>query len=523
MVVSKFKIKIGDIVAGISVAIVLVPQSIAYATLAGMPPIYGIYASIFPPIFAALFASSPYLQTGPVAMTSLLTFGALTALATPLSSDYLILAALLAIMVGVARIIIGLLKFGFIAYLMSQPVLTGFSSAAAVLIITSQLPMFFGVSPPDSGLISSAYYTIITFPDWSIPAMVLGILTFFIIIIGKKIHPVFPGILLAVILGLIYSHYTNYTAPVVGHLPSSFPPISFNIPWDSIDSLLLPSLVIALVGFAEPASIARTIATKNRQYWSVNREFISQGVANLASGLSGSFPVGGSFSRTMVNYKAGGRTRLSGVITGLIVLASLPVLSLLSELPRSILAAIIISAVCYLVDLRSIFNMLMTSRLQGLVASFTFILTIVLAPRIDLAVLAGIGLSIFVHLWRERRIKVISSYIGDTLTLTPIGVLFFGSAPSLSEALMFELAKHKDTQRLILDLRKVGRIDYTGALALQQVASDAERSGLEITIIPGLHLQGMLLLYRILGHDSLWIKRGKYRYSSDSILDKELY
>ncbi|MFT5349621.1 MAG: SulP family sulfate permease, partial [Gammaproteobacteria bacterium] len=239
--------------------------------------------------------------------------------------------------------------------------------------------------------------------------------------------------------------------------------------------------------------------------WSVDKEFISQGMANIASSLSGSFPVGGSFSRTMINFKAGGQSPFSGAITGLTVLAFLPFVSVLAPLPRATLAAILISAVIALIDVRALYKILVTSPAQGSVGWITFGLTLFLSPRVDIAVLIGIGLGVAVHLWREKRIEVITEYKNNTLTLAPVGVLFFGSAPSLGEALIKNLAEHPDATKLVLDLRKVGRLDYTGALTLQQVASDAENSGLEIKIIAGGPLQGVRLLKRVLGENSSWL------------------
>ncbi|NKB35591.1 MAG: STAS domain-containing protein [Gammaproteobacteria bacterium] len=499
----------GDLIAGVSVALVLIPQSIAYAFLAGMPPVYGVYASILPPIVAAFFVSSRYLQTGPVAMTCLLTFGALTAFAEPMSREYIGLAALLALLVGIVRLLIGYSRAGYIAYLMSQPVIAGFTAAAALIIIATQLPTFFGVSKNGEGIIRTALSVLISPQSWSLQSLSLGVPSILIIVFGRKIHALFPGVLIAVILGILFTRFGNYDRELVGQLSAGLPHLSIDLPWNRFKELIIPAIVIALVGFAEPAAIARNMATKNRQSWSVNKEFISQGMANLAAGFSNCFPVGGSFSRTMINFKAGGKTRWSGAVTGLTVLASIPFISILSQLPKTALAAIIISAVISLVDVKSLYRILITSPAQGSVGWITFGLTLFLTPRVDIAVLLGIGLGVAVHLWREKRIDVINQYENATLTLAPVGVLFFGSAPALAEVLIKNLAEHPEAENLVLDLRKVGRIDYTGALILQQVAHDAESSGLSVRIIPGNPLQGVRLLKRVLGEDSLWLSNDR--------------
>ncbi len=498
-----------DVVAGISVALLLIPQSMAYAGIAGLPAVHGLYAAMLPPIVAAFFVSSPYLQTGPVAMTAILSFGALSALATPMTPDYIGLAALLAIVVGVTRVLTGVLRVGFVAYLMSQPVLMGFTSAAAVLIIASQVPTALGVSGVDGTLLGGAAEAVFRPGGWSPTAILLAVGTMAVVSGGRKIHPVFPGVLVAVMLGTVYSGATGYEGAVLGSVPAGIPPFTLRLPWDQLRHLIVPGIVISLVGFAEPAAIARTMATKRREVWVADREFVSQGMANLAAGLTGGFPVGGSFSRTMVNVSAGGQSRWAGVVTGVAVLVFLPFAGVLSALPRAVLAGIVIAAVSQLVNLRSLVTLAKTSRGQAMVGAATFVLTLVLAPRIDLAVLLGIGFGIAVHLWRERRIQVLQRMDGDTLWLEVAGVLYFGSAARLEDRLEAELAAHPEATGLVLDLRRVGRIDYTSAAVIQRVATDIEEAGMTVRVIAAGPPQGLVLLERLLGPDSRWLESGE--------------
>lgn len=498
-----------DVFAGLTVALVLVPQSIAYASLAGMPPVYGIYAAALPPIAAAIFASSPYLQTGPVAMTSVLTFGALSVLAVPFSDDYVALAALLALIVGVVRILIGVTRAGFISYLMSEPVLTGFTSAAAILIALAQLPALVGVQSPGHGVIGSAVETLLLPLAWSWVDLALGLAALMCIFGGRRFHPSFPGALVAVVAGIVFSKTSGYAGAVVGPIPTEWPVLSFDLPWAMTRDLLIPGMVIALVGFAEPAAIARAIATQTRTHWNADREFVSQGVANVTAALSAAFPVGGSFSRTMINRAAGGRTRWSGMVTGAFVLVFIPFASTLEALPRCVIAAIVIAAVVNLMRARVLLNLIQVSRAQAVVGWTTFVLTLVLAPRIDQAMLVGIAMGIAVHLWRERRVQVNAVFDDETreLRLEPVGVIFFGSTAALNDALLVALAAESDAQTLVIDLRKVGRIDYTGASAIIRFTRDAEVAGLEVYIIPGQRPQGRKLLERLLGTDSQWLSR----------------
>ncbi len=473
-----------DIIAGISVALVLIPQSLAYAEIAGLPPYVGLFAAALPPIAAAIFASSPYLQTGPVAMTSLLTFGALAqvpGLETG-SDEYLKLAALLALLVGVFRLALGAVKGGFVAYLMSQPVVIGFTAAAAILISASQFPRIVGVVAGDGSLLGEAFRALLSPGSWDSGAVALSLLTFGVIIGGRRLHPLFPGVLVAVVVGIVYANVAEYSGLVVGAVPAGLPPLSLALPWSASVGLLVPAIVIALVGFAEPAAIARTYATQDRQPWSPDREFISQGVANLASGLSGGFPVGGSFSRSSINRLAGGRTRWSGAITGLTVFAFLPFASVIERLPTAILGAIVIAGVYKLIRLVSIARIVRYSRLQALVAWATFTLTLVLSPRIDQAVILGIGLGVVVHLWREMRVDIRTWVVEGSIHLQPRGVLYFGSAPALGDRLASEMAEHPQLERVVIELQRLGRIDYTGALALKQAVDDAVAADLTVTL-----------------------------------------
>jgi SulP family sulfate permease len=450
-----------DAAAGLSVALVLVPQSLAYAELAGMPAYTGLWAAALPAIAASLFASSPYLQTGPTAMASLLT-----------------LAALLALVVGAVRVGVALLRWGVAAYLLSQTVLVGFTSAAALLIVASQLPTALGARPPEGGVLGQAAWVLTNPAAWDATALALSAGTLLLIAAGRRLHRLFPGVLVAVILGILYTRLTAYAGPVVGGVDAGFPELRLGLPYGALPQLLLPALVIALVGFAEPASIARAFAAQDRSTWSANREFLSQGVANLAAGASGGFPVGGSFSRSALDRAAGARTRLSGAITGLLVLLFLPFAALVSPLPRAVLAAVVLGAVAGLLQPRAIGRLWHFSKPQFGIAAATFALTLALAPNIERAVLLGSLLAIVIHLWRELRLDVREWSDGDTLHLRPMGVLWFGSANTLEVALVGALNRHPEARRLVVHLDGLGRMDMVGALTIRSFFEDAHGSGL---------------------------------------------
>ncbi len=477
-------LSVGDILAGVSVAMIVIPQSLAYAELAGMPAYTGLYAAAIPSIVAAFFVSSPYLQTGPVAMTALLTFGALSPLASPGSADYIGLAALLALVVGVVRLLIGLLRLGSVAYLMSQPVLIGFTSAAAILILSSQLPTAFGIHAPGDGVLQRAFWTLVHPGAWEWTSLGLAVMTGACVLLGRRLHPLFPGVLLAVGVGIGFSFATSYEGAVVGEIPAGLPQLHLDLPWLTFPALIIGGSVIALVGFAEAASISRTYAMQDRTRWNANHEFVSQGVANFASGVLGGFPVGGSFSRSSVNRLAGAKTRWSGAVTGLVVLAFLPFTFVLFALPKAILGAIVIAAVFNLIRLGPLVELRRYSRPQALIAWLTFALTLALAPRIDIAVLLGIGLAVAQHLRREQQL-VFEHWVDEgnkVLHFKPLGVLWFGSVSSFEAKFTALLAGNPDVREVRLHLGGLGRIDLSAAMVLRQLMDDARQAGLEIKL-----------------------------------------
>jgi SulP family sulfate permease len=487
-------------VAAVSVALVLVPQSLAYAVIAGVDPVYGLYAAVAAPIAGALVGSSPYLQTGPVAVTSLLTFGALAPLADPESVEIAGLAAVLAIVVGLARVALGLIGAGPIAYLMSQPVVVSFTTAGALIIISTQVPGLVGVSSDTENPLLAAAQVLADPAAWSWVDLALGLMAAALLLGGRRLSALFPGALVAVVAGIVWSEVTGYDGDVVGQVvlelrgPGG---VSFS---DTV-SLLVPGLVIAVVGFAEPASIARRYAAMDRKPWDSNREFVGQGLANLASGAVGAFPVGGSFSRTGLNRMSGARTRWSGAFTGMVVLAVLPFVEVLAALPIAVLSGIVIGAVVPLVDVRTPLLYWRWSKPQLGVGLVTAVSTMVLAPRVELGVILGVMAALAVHLWREMRVHVPAEVEDGTLHLHPTGVLYFGSAPAVERTINVLIGEHPDVTRVVLHLDRVGRLDLTGALMLRDVLDEAAAGGRTLEV-RGARAHAARLLTRVLGPDA---------------------
>lgn len=484
-----------DVVAGLTVALVLVPQALAYAALAGLPPAVGIMAAIFPPLASALLGSSPYLQTGPTALTSLLTLGVLTATFVPGSPGYVQAAALLALLVGAARVVIGLARFGSLAYFMSLPVLRGFTSGAAVIIVASQIPALLGRGSAGLGIWAAAWRAMSDFANYNYVAIALTVLTVVVIRGMRRVSPLIPGVLLAVLLGLAVTAAFGRVTPVVGPMPSTLSMPSLDLPWGQSGTLLLGALVIALVGFAEPAAIARTFASRQAP-WNADRELVAQGAANLVSGFMHGMPVGGSFSRSALNRQAGARTRLSGAVAGLAVLAFLPFSYVLQDLPRAVLAAIVIVSASSLLQLGALFKLWRYAKSQASTAIATFALTIVMAPRVDYAIVIGISLAVITHLYREAQLGVTVDRDEGTVTIRFDGVLWFGSLQTLERVIQSVEDDLTNVERVVLDTSRLGRVDFSALMLLYDAERRLSDQGLDVSIT-GLHGRGEMIMGRI--------------------------
>jgi len=393
-----------DLFAGLTVALVLIPQSLAYAELAGLPPHHGLYTATIPLILAALFASSPYLQTGPTALTSLLVFGAIAPRAAPGSGEFVGLAAVLAVLVGAMRIALGLARAGRILGALTPPVTRGFTTGAAVLILASQLPSALGVDVVGVGILDRAWAALADPTAWVPAAALLATVTLALMFGGPKLHSAFPGVLVAAAVGIVWSVFGEWPAATLGEIPAGLPRFDVSLPWGDVPDLLLPSAIIAVVGFAEPASIAKIYAEEDGAPWDPHAEFVSQGLASLSAGFIGGFPVGGSFSRSALNRISGARTRRAGAVTGLAVLLFLPFSDLVEPLPRCVLAAIVMGAAASLLKPAPIRATLRSGRRPALIALGTFVATLASAPRIELGVVTGIvlaGASAAYDRWNE--------------------------------------------------------------------------------------------------------------------------
>lgn len=529
-----------DLIAGVTVALILVPQSMAYASLAGMPPHYGLYAAFLPVLVAGLWGFSPQLATGPVAVVGLLTASALAPLAEPGSSEYITLAITLALLVGLFQLLLGLFSLGNLVNFLAHPVIIGFTNATAIVIALSQVDDLFGFSVArESGMVAGVIMALLDISKTHLPTLLMGLTAIAIMLISRRQFPRLPGVLIAVILLTPVSYFIGYAdmgGEVVGEVPAGIPSLAIpTLEWDNIRALLASAAVIALVGFMEAISIAKAIATKTRERINPNQEVIGQGMANLAAGFSQAMPVGVSFSRSAVNHSNGAKTGMSAVFTALLVALSLLVLTpLLYHLPLSVLAAIIIMAVSNLINVKAMLHTWRTHRQDGAVAVTTFIATLAFAPHLDYGILLGAGLAIVVYLLRTMRPRVVilSRHPKDgTLrdarlfnlpesaqiaALRFDGPLYFANVGHLEERVLQATHDHQQARFVLLVGDGITSIDSSGIETLHTLDQRLRENGVTL-VLAGIKLQVWEVMQRAgldqeIGHDNI------FRNEDDAIL-----
>ena len=490
------KILQADIIAGLTVALVLVPQSMAYAQLAGLPPYYGLYASFLPVAIASLFGSSRQLATGPVAVVSLLTAAALEPIASNDPSGYVAYAVMLALLVGLFQLSLGLLRMGVLVDFLSQPVVRGFTNAAAIIIGTSQLSKLFGVSV-ESG--EHHYQTVMNVISESLlnthnPTFLMGILAIFLIMFVRKISAKYPAVLISVAITTFISWYIDfevkYGGKVIGVIPDGLPPIQIpQIDFSQLVNLGTVAIVISLIGFMEAISIAKAMATQTKQRLDADQELVGQGLSNIASSFFQGYPVSGSFSRSAVNISAGAVTGFSSVVTGLVVGITLLFLTpLLYHLPQATLAAVIITAVIHLIKFKPIKYAWKVQKQDAVISVITFFVTLVLAPKLELGIIVGIILSLGSYCYRSMRPRIIclskntkgvfrnsdANNIPKCCSISVMrfdGPLIFTNAGHFENEVIERVATKPELRYFIIDAIAINEIDATGQDMLNSLSS----------------------------------------------------
>jgi SulP family sulfate permease len=495
-----------DFIAGCIVMVMLIPQSLAYAMLAGMPIETGLYASILPLVIYAIFGTSRTLSVGPVALISLMTMSTLSTITETQSVNYVSGAITLAFLSGIFLLILGIINFGFIANYLSMTVISGFISASAVIIILSQLKYLLGIESSGENIfdIITAIFTNIQSIDplTTYIGMLILIILFWSKMRAEKqlnkiglstdnaalLNKAVPIILIALSIVFVkYFKLDKQNIQIVGLIPNTLPLLQMpQINFDLIKHLWLPALSISLIGYIESISVGKSLAAKRREQIDSNQELIALGSSNIASSFSGGFPVTGGISRSVVNFEAGAVTPAAGVYAAIgIALTSLYLTPLIYYLPKSVLAATIIVAVFSLIDTKTLLNTWSYSKRDFIAVLTTIVATLTLG--VEVGVCLGLILSLTLHLIHTSRphIAEIGLISGtqhfrnvdrfsvqtnpSVLSLRMDESLFFANAKALEDFIYTKLYERKNIEHVVLLCSAINEIDYTALTVLEEI------------------------------------------------------
>lgn len=495
-----------EVLAGVTIGLMLLPQGVAYAALAGMPLVTGIYAALLPSLVAVLWGASPRLGVGPTALTSLLIGASLVGMAEPGSAQWVTLAAWMAIMAGAVQWLLGALRSGWLVNLVTSPVLNGFTQAAGILIFLSQLPDLLGLRSSWSAL----------FHDPSLHhfdglAFCFGAGGLAALLLLKKLAPKLPAAVMVVALcGIISAAvgYAEHDGNIVGHLPAGLPGLAIPaaITMDQFSRLLLPVLMISLVSFLEVASSAQVEHRHTGTRWNENQDLIAQGMAKVVAGLSGSFAISASFSRSAVTLHSGAKTGWATVFAiAMVLVAVLWLTPVLYHVPQAALAAVVVSAVINLIQPRSLRALFRISPIEGGIALTTFVLTLATAPRLYWGVLTGVLLSLCHFLYQRLHPRILeigehadgslrSRGIWDLPAIAPHVLALrmdaewdFASSAALERYVTQVLQQQPHIQIVYLDAQPINRIDVTGVESFMRLRQSLRKQGI------CLHIGGLKL------------------------------
>jgi len=505
----------GDVIAGLTVWAVLIPEALAYASIAGVSPVVGLYAVPGALILYAAFGSSRQLVTGPGAASAALSAAAVGSLAAGGSGAFVQLTMTLALTVGILAIVAGLLRFGFLANFISAPVMKGFIIGLALTIIVGQIPKMFGIPKGEGNFFHQLWNLLTHLNQTSGLTLLVGVLSLALVLGLKRWLPVVPASLVTVLLGIIAVHLFNldqHGVEIIGHIQSGLPSLGLpNVPAHSYLELAPAAIGVMLVGFAEALGAAKTYAEKEHYAIDPNRELIGLGAANIGAGLSSGMVVSGGLSKTAVNASAGAKSQLSAlVVAGLTVVTLLFLTGLFEDLPEATLAAVVISALIDLVDIPTLIRLykLHTTglgRIYGFAARPDFISALAALFGVLIfdtlpGLFIGIGVSIALLLYRASRpnIAVLGKVPGsdtdwsdvrrnaDNKPVPGVAVLrvesglFFANADAIRKDVLAHAVD--GTKAVVLDGETVPFIDVTAAQMLVAVAEDLERDGIRLLL-----------------------------------------
>ncbi|MBC5765385.1 SulP family inorganic anion transporter [Ramlibacter albus] len=493
----------GEMAAALTVAVVMIPQSVAYAGLAGMPLVTGLYATFLPMLMAVLFSSSTRLSVGPSALSAVLVGTSLLGMAQASSPEWVALAVWLALLSGGIQLLVGATRSAWLLNLVSSPVLAGFSQAAALLIIASQLPALLGVTGNWREVLAGT-------ARFNAEAAAYGVASLALMVLGKRYVPRWPTVLLVICVAGTLSAATGFVARgnVIGTLPAGMP--SLYVPswpgWDGLANLVLPALVLALVSSLEMASSAKIESQKDGKRWDASQDLVGQGMGKLTSALCGSFATSTSFSRSAITLYSGAKTGWATVCATFVVLIVLLFLTpALAPVPQAVLAAVVVAAVSSLFKPRTLLDLRRIDKVEAVTALVTFAVTIVSAPRIYWGVLTGVlmGLAHFLYHRLHPRIIEVGLHPDGSLrdrhlwNLPPLAPhlyalrmdsgLDFASASAFERDVVEHVAEPADVRHVCLFAQPINRIDATGVETFIQLRKMLGERGIV------LHISGIKL------------------------------
>ena len=498
-----------DVFAGITVAVVLIPQAMAYALLLGLSPINGLYAAFFGVLVASLWGSSRQMVTGPVGVMSLLSLSALAPYAGEGPERMITLAAALAFMVGVSQLVLGVFRLGFVMRLVPHSVLIGFSTGAALVIALTQIPAFLGVSVGAHEFVFQTMHALVLAAADAKPAtLIVGLASLAGVVLLRRLGKAFPGALIVMILATAASWLLGLESSgvsVIGTIPQALP--SFHaIGFGDILALGPQAAVLALIGFMESFAIAKALASEKKQKIDVDKELVGQGLANATAGLFQGYPVSGSFSISALNVSAGARTALSGVTTAICIVAAIFILTpLLYFLPKATLAAIILSAVVRLVSLERIRHLYAVAPADGIVAAITGACAVLVKP--DDAVFLGVIVALLVFIWSVMQVEVVelgmhrawhtlrSLAHNEDIDIYPHVLIIrvdrafvYANAERIVEETYARIAEreartHEKLRALVMNCSGVNGIDGSGLEGFEEIADTCAARGMQVALL----------------------------------------
>jgi len=538
------------LLAGITVAVLLIPQGMAYALIAGLPPIYGLYAALTPQIVYAVLGTSRQLAVGPVAMDSLLVAAGLGALSLVSPSQYIQLAIALALIMGGIQFLLGLFRMGFIVSFLSKPVISGFTSAAAIIIGLSQLKHLLGVPLAQSNKLHVFIRSILESETVvHLPTLLIGVASIILITTIKRWNSKIPSALIAVIIGILWVYFGQQDkagVAVVGNIPSGMP--SFTLPdldWETVQTLLPIALTIALVAYMEAISVAKAVQEKHKNYEvNPNQELIALGASNIIGSLFQSYPTTGGFSRTAVNDQAGAKTGVAALTSALVVAVILAFFThWFYFLPKAVLGAIIIVAVVNLLDFNYAARLYKSRKDEFLVLLLTFLLTLFVG--ITQGILFGILFSLLLLVYRTS--KPHHAFLGrigttnyfknierfpnevvireDLIILRFDAQLFFGNIQYFKKLVFDAVGKNKGKVKgFVINARAINYIDSTATEQLIDVVKKLQQNGIRVMVVgaigPARDLIIKSKLIKVIKKENLFITSGDATDSFDGVCKK---